>query len=370
MRLHKLLTLIIVLGLSGLVWAERAPWQVDSKLVNEVRQVIRQHYIYPVSDQQLTKGLEGGEAALRSMVASLGDPRMLLRSPEEDAAIDLNCWYRAPQGIGVLLEGVVVKRVFRGHPAEEAGLRVGDRIVSVDSKKVDTLKEAMKLLPSRSLDPTPVNLVVRRDGETLHFPQVKRAPIVFPYVDSHVRDRIGYLTLHGFSDSAPAQWDDHLARLPLDELTALVIDLRETQSGYLQELCKIAGRLQPANSVVLHYRTRTETKTYRASRERLYQGRLVVLVSGKTRGHAEILAASLREQASAILVGEATAGDNLLTQYFPFSDGSSLKLPTHLGLSPRGIPLDQSLKPDFLCPSAEALKVTRKLLKRGPGPLC
>ena len=88
----------------------------------------------------------------------------------------------------------------------------------------------------------------------------------------------------------------------------------------------------------------------------------VVLIDSETSGHGEILAACLREQAAAVLVGEPTTGDARVQQDFPLSDGSSLTLPVWVGYSPEGLPLDQGLVPDVTCAGAEALETAKRLL--------
>ena len=361
------LTLILAMGLIGTVRAER-PWQIDSHLVEEVQRLFQRYYVSSVPEERFTQVLErestqGREIALRSLVETLGDPRVVLRSPDEDAALIPQCWFSSPAGIGVVLDGLFIRRVFSDHPAEEIGLRVGDRLISVDSRTVSTTEEASRLLTTHSRTPAPIDLVIARGDTILSFRQVPRRPLEVPYVESQFREGVAYLTLLGFADSAPDQWKDHLRRLSLEQVEKLIIDLRGTQSGYLTSLLNIAGCHIESDEVIVKYRSRHETRTYRATGELLYTGRLVVLIDSETSGHGEILAACLREQASAVLVGEPTPGNTLVQQYFPIFDGSSLTLPVWVGYSPDGFPLDQGLVPDVICSSTEALETATSVLR-------
>ena len=224
------------------------------------------------------------------------------------------------------------------------------------------MEEARQRLITHSNTPVPVDLVIARGDRTLSFRQVPRRPLEVPYVESRIREGVAYLTLLGFADSAPDQWKEHLRRLSLEQVEKLIIDLRGTQSGYLSSLLNIAGCHIESEEVIVKYRSRHETRTYRATGELLYTGRVVGLIDSETSGHGEMLAACLREQASAVLVGEPTTGDARVQQDFPLSDGSSLTLPVWVGYSPEGLPLDQGLVPDVTCAGAEALETAKRLL--------
>ena len=132
-RMQKFtLTLILAMGLIGTVRAER-PWQIDSQLVEEVQRLFQRHYVSSVPEERFAQVLErespqGREIALRSLVETLGDPRVVLRSPNEVAALIPQCGFSSPTGIGVVLEGLVIKRLFSDHPAEEVGPRTYHQI--------------------------------------------------------------------------------------------------------------------------------------------------------------------------------------------------------------------------------------------------
>jgi hypothetical protein len=61
-------------------------------------------------------------------------------------------------------DGARVERVFRNSPAEEMGLREGDRIISVNGEKVESNRDLMREI--RDLDPRDeVELEIKRDGD-------------------------------------------------------------------------------------------------------------------------------------------------------------------------------------------------------------
>ncbi len=106
-------------------------------------------------DGQMFDGRLRSRAALRD--------RVLREAPEE-----------APAALGVLVdeaprvEGVVVTGVYENSPAAEAGLRVGDYILQVDRRSIETPDELIAAVAAQ--EPyTPVDVTIWRDGERFTF---------------------------------------------------------------------------------------------------------------------------------------------------------------------------------------------------------
>lgn len=75
-------------------------------------------------------------------------------TPEEARRLDLTA-----------ARGALVTRVFTGSPAEAGGLRVGDVIISVDGRPVDS-REAFSTLTATAIAGKVLNVTVMRDGVT------------------------------------------------------------------------------------------------------------------------------------------------------------------------------------------------------------
>ena len=106
-------------------------------------------------------------------------------------------------GIRVQLNDGLVKavKVLEDTPAERAGLKDDDLITKIDDTEVMglTLDEAVDLM--RGEVGTPIELMVKRDGETelLKF-NLNREIIKLNPVTSEVIDNVGYLVLSSFNE--------------------------------------------------------------------------------------------------------------------------------------------------------------------------
>jgi len=88
----------------------------------------------------------------------------LLGINAEDLSGQLGAYFGAPND-----EGVLVREVKRGTPAEKAGLKAGDVITKVDDKPVKSLHELRAELRDK-IDQKTVNLGVLRKGSTMSVP--------------------------------------------------------------------------------------------------------------------------------------------------------------------------------------------------------
>lgn len=69
--------------------------------------------------------------------------------------------------VGVPVDEPVVGRVMEGWPAEEVGIRSGDRILQIQEEKVSTWNQVVDIIHERPGEP--LRMVVERDGERLAF---------------------------------------------------------------------------------------------------------------------------------------------------------------------------------------------------------
>jgi serine protease Do len=88
----------------------------------------------------------------------------LLGISAEDLNGQLGAYFGAPNG-----EGILVRDVRRGTPAEKAGLKAGDVITKVDDKPVKSLRDLRTELREKGEQKT-VNLSVLRKGSTMNMP--------------------------------------------------------------------------------------------------------------------------------------------------------------------------------------------------------
>lgn len=241
-------------------------------------------------------------------------------------------------GIGALIQQrgdtVMIANPYEGRPAQEAGVRVGDRILSIDGEsmiKKTTSQVSDKL---RGLAGTTFTLTVKRpyvEG-TMDF-QISRRKIQLDAVPYYgwLNDSIAYIFLSQFTDKAALEVQNALVELRQErddagqsQLKGLVFDLRQNGGGLLDEAVKIVGMFVPKGSPVV------ETKAKRPEWNSSYRTNtvpiepelpIVCLVDRNTASASEILSGSLQDLDRAVVMGERSFGKGLVqsTRALPYN---------------------------------------------------
>src|SRR5438094_1814648 len=147
MRTAAVTTLLLVPIVAGGFLLQEPPARASARLFDQVRSLVQTRYVDSLKDAQVL------EKAARGMVKELNDPYSELFTPKESESFNRSTNGRYG-GTGMLLEQqsgspVSVQRVFPHTPAEEAGVREGDRIIAIDgvptvSWEIDKVSEKLR----------------------------------------------------------------------------------------------------------------------------------------------------------------------------------------------------------------------------------
>lgn len=241
-------------------------------------------------------------------------------------------------GIGALIQQrgdtVVIANPYEGRPAQEAGVRVGDRIISIDGEsmlKKTTSQVSEKL---RGQAGTDFKLKVLRpfENEPREF-DIHRRKIVMDAVPYYgwLNDSVAYLFLSSFTDKAALDVQNALVDLRHQtgddgepRLKGLVFDLRQNGGGLLEEAVKIVGMFVPKGSPVVETKARRPewNSSYRTNTVPIEPDLpLVCLVDRNTASASEILSGSLQDLDRAVVMGERSFGKGLVqsTRQLPYN---------------------------------------------------
>ncbi len=327
----------------------------EARMLAEVLHKVRSNYVDEVGYEELI------EMAVRGMVSGLDAHSAYLDAEEyEEIRISTAGSY---SGIGLEVSvdnnQVIVVAPFDGTPAQRAGIRSGDIIISIDNMPVvsDNLSDTIKNMRGRP--GTKVNIVISRPGadEPLSF-DLERTHIRVASVKGRLLETgYGYLRISQFSETTGAELEDALNRLLAesdDRLDGLVLDLRDNPGGVLDSAIDVAD-LFLDRGIVVSAEGRTEEARFsmRAKQGDLLNGaRLAVLVNSGTASSSEIVAGALKDLNRATIIGSQTFGKGSVQTVMPLSGGGALKLTTSMYFTPSGHSIHQrGITPDIVVTS-------------------
>lgn len=239
-------------------------------------------------------------------------------------------------------------------PAWEAGIEPGDLIVKIEGEltKGITLNEAVKKLRGRPQ--TDVNLTIFRekDGKIKDI-KITRAIIKIQDIKRalFLEEGVGYVKIGEFRESTSRDLGKALIKLKKEGLKALIIDVRNNPGGLLSSAIDVTSRFLKDGDVVVSTKSRSEPeRTYKSVflGSKYIDVPMVVLINKGSASGSEIVAAALRENKRAILLGETTFGKGSVQTIIPLSDGAALRLTTSKYYTPAGISIhEKGVEPDI-----------------------
>jgi carboxyl-terminal processing protease len=283
-------------------------------------------------------------SAIEGMLNSL-DPYTTY-IPEEEMA-DFNFMTTGEYGgIGALIRKAgnyaMVSEPYLDFPAQQAGLRAGDTIVSIDGvstkgKEIGSVSEMLKGTPN-----TPLKLQIRRIGAPgILEKTLTRKKITIPNVPFYgmVSDKIGYIKLTNFTKDAGLETANALKALKAQGATSVILDLRGNPGGLLIEAVNVANVFVDKGKEIVSTRGKVKQwdnvySTPSSPVDTLMP--VVLLVNRGSASASEIVAGSLQDLDRAVIVGQRTFGKGLVQTTRPLSYNAQLKVTTAKYYIPSG----------------------------------
>ncbi len=332
-------TLFILPIVAGGFLLQETPTRANAVLFDQVMSLVRNQYVdsIPVN--------ESYEKAARGLVKELNDPYSELLSPKESETFERATGGRYG-GTGMLLtdEGggiIVVNRVFPNTPAEQAGVREGDRVIAVDSAQTTNLPIAQVSNLLRGEPGSQVYVTYTRPGVAgpikLHFTRrVVRVPAV--EYSGILGDHIGYIPLQTFNENAADEVADAITHLVDQGAKGIVLDMRDNGGGIVDQALKTSSLfLRDGQEIAsVHSRNQPTEVLRSAGRHLALTVPLVVLVDEGSASATEIVAGALQDHDRALVVGTTSFGKGLVQSVYQLSGGYHLKITTGKWYTPSG----------------------------------
>lgn len=267
------------------------------------------------------------------------------------------------EGVGMTVEaaprGLRIVNIFEGSPADRAGLKPGDVIVEADRRQLKGKSTTQATALIKGPRGTYVTMRVVSGGREREV-RVKRDRVDVPVVESRMRriggERIGHVTLAGFTSGAHGEVRRAVRELLDEGAEGIVLDLRDNGGGLLNEAVLVSSIFIPEGPIV-------STKG-RSRPERVFEATgasidtdvpVTVLVNRNSASASEIVAGAVQDRDRGKVVGTATYGKGVFQEVRELSNGGALDItvgeyytPDGRNLGGGGTERGAGIKPDVV----------------------
>ncbi|MBP9812837.1 S41 family peptidase [Candidatus Saccharibacteria bacterium] len=322
------------------------PNRLNYDSVNEVYRTLKQKYDGKLDEEKLILGLKKG------LVEAAGDPHTTFLDAEQAADLEesLNGSF---SGIGAELgkdnEYITVVAPIAGSPAEKAGLRPKDIIVTIDDKDAVGMPVDEAVNKIRGPEGTKVKLGVVRGQEKLTF-DIVRETITIASVESKVLDgNIGYIKISRFADDTSKLTTEAANDFKSKNVSQVVLDVRSNPGGYLNSAVDVSCLwLKKGQTVLEEKRGGVVIKDYNCQQTGVLNGtKTVVLINEGSASASEITAGALKDNGAATIIGTKSYGKGSVQEMTNMPGGNILKVTVARWFTPNGKNIDkEGIMPD------------------------
>ncbi len=282
--------------------------------------------------------------AIKGMMDSLNDPYSMYLDEEnaDNFSISLEGSY---EGIGLQIAKesesgyMIVGSIFKNSPASEAGLKVGDKIVSIDGKlaKDMTANQFSDLVKKSDKDKFVLQII--RDDQTIDVTLNKNV-ITLSSVTSQLYEKenkkIGYIYIGVFANNTYIQFKNELEKLEDKNIDSLIIDVRGNTGGHLTSVNDILDLFLNNKQIMYQFQQDGKiTKTYGTGNENKPYD-IAILCDGSSASASEVLVAGLKDNLNSKIIGKKTYGKGTVQELVTLSTGMQYKITVKKWLTPTG----------------------------------
>ena len=305
------------------------------EIFTEAFKTVNQNYVDETNPGELM------DIAIKNMLADL-DPYTVFFNEQDVLKFKINNTGEYT-GIGAVVQRkdgrVFLKEIYKGFPADKAGLKAGDEITQIGDINLKEYKEdASQLL--RGTKNTKVNITYERQGKKqntviiLDEVEVKAVPF-YTLLD----DKTGYIVLSKFTEKSSSETKAALLELKVKGATKIILDLRGNPGGLLHEAVNICNLFVPKGEVIVTTKSKNEkhNNIYKTNNAPIdLEIPLAILIDGSSASASEIVSGALQDLDRAVVVGNRSFGKGLVQRPLNLSYGTQVKVTISRYYTPSG----------------------------------
>lgn len=304
--------------------------------IDEIYSYMNIYYYGEVDKEDIYNSIYSG------VLESAEDPYTVYYTPEEYLDMQVSTsgtYYGIGAGVSQDLTTmeVTISKVYRGTPSEEAGLKNGDMILSVEGIQATSVEVSELVQHIRGEEGTTVHMVIYRPstGETLEF-DVERRHVELPSIEGEMlEDGIGYIQITEFQDKTDEQFEAMVTQLQSQGAKGLIIDVRANPGGLLRTVVELLDQILP-KGLLVYVEDKYGNRDDYTSDAKCLDLPIVVLTDENSASASEIFAGALKDYEYATLVGKTTYGKGIVQNIIRLSDGDAMKITTAKYFTPKG----------------------------------
>lgn len=305
------------------------------KKIEVLKKYLNKEYIGELDEEKME------EYALKGYVEGIGDKytEYLTSDELEDLMTSVNGNY---VGIGIYMtkdkeDNIIVLLPIEGSPAQEKGLQTGDIINKINGKECKGLELSEVANMVKGEEGTTVNLEILRENETINI-DVERRTVELKYIDSKVLEgNIGYIELLAFDEGATVKFREELEKLKSQNISSLIIDLRDNGGGLVSEAISLSEVFVPIGEIILKsYDKDGEETITKSTNMKTEKMEIVILVNENSASATEIFSSAIQDNNLGTIIGTKTFGKGVMQEVQPLKIGGALKITIEEFKTPKG----------------------------------
>lgn len=345
----------------------------SGRQVEEIIRFLETKYVGDISSDELV------EKAIKAIMEGL-DPHTHYFPPDQvDELEEKTMGHYVGIGVEIMFidDSLIVLYPKKNSPAEKAGIRPGDYILSINDTEIpgDSLNEQevidlikgskgsrLKLRVKPMLENTIKTVEIIRD-------EIKVPSVIAAYM---IDSSTAFIRISRFTNTTYREFMDEWERLATKENAKhLILDLRENPGGYLREAVNILSQLFKEEGKILVY---TEGKNhhrneYKSTGKVFFPVENVsVLINNNSASASEIIAGCLQDQDRGLIIGTRSYGKGLVQEQYELSNGATLRLTVSKYYTPSGRLIQRAYDEDSIVDTTEIFKtLSGRLVRAGGG---